>query len=68
MSFSVTPTWSDRTTWLVNPFAYDAPWWVSLIAVLPAILGSILIYMDHQITVVIVNREENKLKVMKKLV
>lgn len=31
-------------------------------ACLPALLGTILIFMDQQITAVIVNRKENKLK------
>jgi hypothetical protein len=32
-------------------------------ALLPALLATILIFMDQQITAVIVNRKENKLKV-----
>ena len=32
-------------------------------AAAPALLGTILIFMDQQITSVIVNRKENKLKV-----
>ena len=34
-----------------------------VLAVLPALLATILIFMDQQITAVIVNRKENKLKV-----
>lgn len=36
--------------------------WSILVAPLPAMLGTILIFMDQQITAVIVNRKENKLK------
>jgi hypothetical protein len=32
-------------------------------ALLPALLATILIFMDQQITAVIINRKENKLKV-----
>ncbi|XP_051158303.1 sodium-driven chloride bicarbonate exchanger isoform X2 [Leptopilina boulardi] len=47
--------------WIIWPFQ-DNPWWSALIAGLPAMLGTILIFMDQQITAVIVNRKENKLK------
>lgn len=33
--------------------------------VIPALLATILIFMDQQITAVIINRKENKLKVSK---
>jgi len=46
----------------VNPFATN-PWWCFPAAVLPALLAMILIFMDQQITAVIVNRKENKLRV-----
>jgi hypothetical protein len=39
------------------------PWWSTIVALLPACLATILIFMDQQITSVIVNRKENKLKV-----
>lgn len=53
------PTLSERG-WLISPF--KNPTWSCVVAVLPAILGTILIFMDQQITSVIVNRKENKLK------
>nr|AAN75454.1 Na-dependent Cl/HCO3 exchanger [Doryteuthis pealeii] len=53
------PTLSTRS-WVVNPFRN--PWWTILAAVIPALLCTILIFMDQQITAVIVNRKENKLK------
>ncbi|XP_058271450.1 electrogenic sodium bicarbonate cotransporter 1 isoform X2 [Hemibagrus wyckioides] len=47
--------------WFVPPFGGN-PWWVYLASLLPALLVTILIFMDQQITAVIVNRKENKLK------
>ncbi|XP_034098194.2 sodium bicarbonate cotransporter 3 isoform X8 [Drosophila albomicans] len=55
------PTLSTRG-WLIPPFTEKNPWWSPIIAVFPAMLGTILIFMDQQITAVIVNRKENKLK------
>lgn len=53
---------SDKRTWVVNPIDKN-PWWLPIAAVIPALLATILIFMDQQITAVIVNRKENKLKV-----
>lgn len=39
------------------------PGWTIPAAIIPALLATILIFMDQQITAVIVNRKENKLKV-----
>nr|XP_046232079.1 electrogenic sodium bicarbonate cotransporter 1-like [Scatophagus argus]XP_046232081.1 electrogenic sodium bicarbonate cotransporter 1-like [Scatophagus argus] len=47
--------------WFILPFGGN-PWWVYLAASLPALLVTILIFMDQQITAVIVNRKEHKLK------
>ncbi|XP_043917076.1 electrogenic sodium bicarbonate cotransporter 1 isoform X1 [Protopterus annectens] len=52
---------SPHRGWFVPPFGGN-PWWVYLAAALPALLVTILIFMDQQITGVIVNRKENKLK------
>ncbi|XP_041447008.1 electrogenic sodium bicarbonate cotransporter 1 isoform X1 [Xenopus laevis] len=52
---------SPHRGWFVPPFGGN-PWWVYLAASLPALLVTILIFMDQQITAVIVNRNENKLK------
>uniref|UniRef100_A0A8C2ZW17 Anion exchange protein n=1 Tax=Cyclopterus lumpus TaxID=8103 RepID=A0A8C2ZW17_CYCLU len=54
------PTSSLRG-WFIPPFGGN-PWWVYLAATLPALLVTILIFMDQQITAVIVNRKEHKLK------
>ncbi|KAF5915090.1 hypothetical protein HPG69_003591 [Diceros bicornis minor] len=56
----IKPTRPDRG-WFVAPFGKN-PWWVYLASVLPALLVTILIFMDQQITAVIVNRKENKLR------
>merc|ERR1719397_1260034 len=53
------PTLESRG-WLIPPFNGN-PVWTSVAAIVPAILGSILIFMDQQITAVIVNRKEHKL-------
>ncbi|CAL1547649.1 unnamed protein product [Lymnaea stagnalis] len=50
----------DRS-WFVNPISDKNPFWLVFAAVLPAMLSVILIFMDQQITAVIVNRKENKL-------
>ncbi|XP_014874864.1 electrogenic sodium bicarbonate cotransporter 4 isoform X1 [Poecilia latipinna] len=47
--------------WLVMPFGKN-PWWIYLASFVPALLVTILIFMDQQISAVIVNRKENKLK------
>ncbi|CAK1549654.1 unnamed protein product [Leptosia nina] len=54
------PTLPTRN-WVITPFSGN-PIWSALVAILPALLGTILIFMDQQITAVIVNRKENKLK------
>ncbi|KAK7830878.1 hypothetical protein U0070_018422, partial [Myodes glareolus] len=53
---------SPHRGWFVPPFGGN-PWWVCLAAAIPALLVTILIFMDQQITAVIVNRKEHKLKV-----
>ncbi|KAI8777669.1 sodium-driven chloride bicarbonate exchanger [Biomphalaria glabrata] len=55
------PTKYYARSWVVNPLGGPNPWWLALAAGLPAILATILIFMDQQITAVIVNRKENKL-------
>ncbi|XP_034958959.1 electrogenic sodium bicarbonate cotransporter 1 isoform X2 [Zootoca vivipara] len=52
---------SPHRGWIVPPFG-ENPWWVYLAAAIPALLVTILIFMDQQITAVIVNRKEHKLK------
>ncbi|XP_070211045.1 electrogenic sodium bicarbonate cotransporter 1-like isoform X2 [Littorina saxatilis] len=55
------PTLSEERGWLVEPIKSGNPWWLYLAAGLPALLATILIFMDQQITAVIVNRAEHKL-------
>uniref|UniRef100_A0A8C8DME1 Anion exchange protein n=1 Tax=Oryzias sinensis TaxID=183150 RepID=A0A8C8DME1_9TELE len=52
---------SPNRGWFVPPFGGN-PWWVYLVASIPALLVTILLFMDQQITAVIVNRKEHKLK------
>ncbi|KAM6965651.1 solute carrier family 4 member 4a [Aplochiton taeniatus] len=52
---------SPNRGWFVPPFGGN-PWWVILASALPALLVTILLFMDQQITAVIVNRKEHKLK------
>ncbi|KAM3823017.1 sodium bicarbonate cotransporter 3 isoform 2-T2 [Vipera latastei] len=54
------PTQSGRG-WLINPLGSN-PWWTLVVAAVPALLCTILIFMDQQITAVIINRKEHKLK------
>ncbi|KAA8588189.1 hypothetical protein FQN60_001383 [Etheostoma spectabile] len=54
------PTRDDRG-WFINPLGPN-PWWTTVITVVPALLCTILIFMDQQITAVIINRKEHKLK------
>ncbi|XP_029938091.1 sodium bicarbonate cotransporter 3-like isoform X8 [Salarias fasciatus] len=52
---------SKHRGWLIDPLG-ENPWWTLLVAALPALLCTILIFMDQQITAVIINRKEHKLK------
>ncbi|NXW50566.1 S4A8 protein, partial [Nyctiprogne leucopyga] len=54
------PTRKDRG-WFIDPLGSN-PWWTLLISAVPALLCTILIFMDQQITAVIINRKEHKLK------
>ncbi|XP_009706774.1 PREDICTED: electrogenic sodium bicarbonate cotransporter 1-like, partial [Cariama cristata] len=47
--------------WIIFPFGAN-PWWVCLLSVMPAVLVTILIFMDQQITAIILNRREYKLR------
>jgi len=51
--------------WLVNPLVLieTGHWWMVLATAVPGILATVLIFLDQQITAVIVNRKEHKLKV-----
>ncbi|KAH0629097.1 hypothetical protein JD844_010922 [Phrynosoma platyrhinos] len=57
---SFQPTSDDRG-WLISPIGPN-PWWTVVAAIIPALLCTILVFMDQQITAVIVNRKEHKLK------
>lgn len=50
--------------WFINPIErMGNKWWIVFLAIIPAMLATILIYMDQHITAVIINRKENKLLV-----
>uniref|UniRef100_A0A8B9K0R7 Solute carrier family 4 member 7 n=1 Tax=Astyanax mexicanus TaxID=7994 RepID=A0A8B9K0R7_ASTMX len=52
---------SKHRGWFISPLDSN-PWWTMLVSVIPALLCTILIFMDQQITAVIINRKEHKLK------
>ena len=52
----------STTGWIINPLSLTY-WWLALVTVFPALLATILVFLDQQITAVIVNRSEHKLKV-----
>lgn len=47
--------------WIVNPLN-TTYWWLILLSIVPAILATILVFLDQQITSVIINRKEHKLR------
>ena len=53
--------------WIVNPMrsgdGVELPVWAIFAATIPAVLAVVLVFMDQQITAVIVNRKDFKLKV-----
>jgi hypothetical protein len=55
------PTSVERG-WLISPIN-ENPMWSIFAAAIPALLATILIFMDQQITAVIVNRKDHKLHV-----
>ncbi|XP_057305088.1 anion exchange protein 2-like isoform X2 [Hydractinia symbiolongicarpus] len=55
------PTSANRTTFLVNPFYTMKFYWVFL-SILPAICVSILLFMETELTGVLLNKRKNKLK------
>uniref|UniRef100_A0A663NAH6 Anion exchange protein n=1 Tax=Athene cunicularia TaxID=194338 RepID=A0A663NAH6_ATHCN len=54
------PTRDDRG-WFINPIGPN-PWWTVLAALIPALLCTILIFMDQQITSISVDGKEQRLK------
>ena len=53
----------DDREWVINPGLLK-PWYMIILAILPALLATILVFLDQQITAVIVNRKEHKFKVL----
>jgi len=56
------PTRSDLRGWTIPLTDEKSGWYIYLLASIPALLLTILLFMDQQITSVIVNRKEHKLK------
>ncbi len=54
------PTSSARG-WMISPFGKNE-FYTIFLAIVPAIIATILVFMDQQITAVIINRKELKLK------
>lgn len=52
----------DDRGWFISPLGPN-PWWTVLAAFIPALICTILVFMDQHITVAIVNRKDHKLKV-----
>ncbi len=61
-NLNIKPTLDDRG-WTIPFFHEQNPWFLIILSPLPALLATILIFMDQQITAVIINRKEYKLKV-----
>ena len=53
------PTKEGRS-WLINPFR--APIWVWFVSIVPALLATVLLYVDQNITARLVNSPDNKLQ------
>jgi hypothetical protein len=65
----IAPTWVDPTTgnrraWLVKPFGYEQPFpvWAIFLMLVPAIGGTLLGYLDQNLTEVLVNRKDRMFK------
>lgn len=56
---SVRPTLPERDSWLIDPF--EAPIWVWFAAMGPALLATVLVFLDQNITARLVNSPDNKL-------
>jgi len=57
------PTWEGRGWVILDENLFHNPWWVDVfLAPVFAILATILIFMDQQITAVIVNNKQYKMK------
>lgn len=57
----LTPTRPDRG-WIISPFHPLNPKWTCIVAAIPALICSILISMNNQITILALCRKERKLK------
>lgn len=56
------PTNIAERSWLIPLYSGKNPWYTILIAIAPALIATILVFMDQQITAVIINRKDFQLK------
>ena len=54
---------SVRSSLFISPLGNGLPNWAPVAALIPSLLATILIFMDQQITALIINRKDHKLKV-----
>ncbi len=54
---------ATRTSIFISPLGNGLPLWAPIAAFIPALLATILLFMDQQITALIINRKDHKLKV-----
>lgn len=55
------PTNIEKRNWIIPFFGRNPLYW-NLVAIGPALIATVLVFMDQQITAVIINRKEFKLK------
>ena len=59
---SFAPAESSRTVWMVKTLGSNEIW-VILLSVIPAVVLTLMLFLEHGMTTLIANRKENKLKV-----
>ena len=59
---SYSPSESSRRSWMVQTLGSNEVW-VILVALLPAVILTLMLFLEHGMTTLIANRKENKLKV-----
>lgn len=58
---SYSPSESSRRSWMVQTLGSNEVW-VILVALLPAVILTLMLFLEHGMTTLIANRKENKLK------
>ena len=62
-SFTLKLTRGDYRGWIIPLLDEHCPWYMIILATIPAILLVIIVFIEQHIVSVIVNRKEHKLKV-----